>query len=97
MKRNEMPKNCVYVGRDRRIVDYVVPVMTIMSSGESEIIVKSRGACNNNNLSLSQYLLNKVLKGKIILKSIDVGTEELTNRDGRIVNVTTLCISYNKV
>lgn len=95
--RREIPRNCVYVSRDRRISDYVIPVMTMLNNGEGEIVIKSRGSCNNNNLSLSQYLLNKVLKGKLRLKGVVVGTDELKNRDGRMVAVTTLAIYYLKV
>lgn len=95
--KREMPSNVVYIGKDRKLMDYVTPILTIMNNGENEIIVKSRGQANNNNLSLNQYILNKVFKNQLRLKSIDVGTEALKNRDNNMVNVTTLCIKYLKV
>lgn len=93
----EMESNMIYVGKDKEITAYVLPILTIMNSGEKEIIVKSRGTCNNNNLSLNQYLLNRVMKNQLKVKSIDVGTEVLKNRNNQSVNVTTLQIVYVKV
>lgn len=95
--RPEIPSNVVYIGKDRSITDYALPIMTMMNNGETEIIVKSRGVCNNSNLSLNQYLLNKIFKGKLHVKSIDIGTEELRNKDKRLVNVTCLSLVYSVV
>jgi len=95
-KRHDLPKELIYVGKDRPLTDYVIPVTTILNNGGKEIIVKSRGQCNNNNLSLSQYLVNRVFKGVLRIKSIDVSTEVMRNED-RDVNVTVLTIVLVKV
>jgi len=96
-EKREIPKNTIYVSKDRKITEYITPILTVMNNGEKEILVKSRGQANSNNLSLNQYMLNKVFKGQLKVGSIDIGTEALPNKDNRVVNVTTLCIRYLKV
>lgn len=98
-EKQEMPSNVVYVSKDRKLMDYVTPILTIMNNdkNEKEIIVKSRGQANNNNLSLNQYILNKVFKNQLKLKSIDVGTEALLNKNNDTVNVTVLTLTYIKL
>jgi len=97
-KRHDLPKELIYVGKDRPLTDYVIPVTTILNNGGKEIIVKSRGQCNNNNLSLSQYLVNRVFKGVLRIKSIDVSTEVMKHDgDERLINVTVLTITLVKV
>jgi len=95
MDRN-IPDNVIYISRTRPLTDYVIPVMSIYNSGAERIIVKSRGSCNNSNLSLSQYLMNKAMRNMLKIAKVDVWTEQLKINEQKTINVTCLAVIYER-
>ncbi len=96
--KDEQPKakaadNVVYVGK-KPTMSYVMAVLTQFSSGQKEVFVKARGRSISTAVDVSEAVRNKFMKE---LKSeIKTSTEEITDREGRRLNVSVIDIKLNK-
>jgi DNA-binding protein len=82
--------NFFYVG-DKPLMNYVTAaVMHFTSANASEIILKARGKFMNHAIDASQVILNRFLKEQAELNTVKLGSEELVNKDGRKVRVSTI-------
>jgi len=65
------------------------------NAGEKEVVVKARGRAISRAVDTVELLRRAFVKD-VKIKSIDVGTEQLTGADGPARNVSTMEITLNK-
>ncbi len=85
-----------FVG-DKPLMNYVTAaVMHFTSRNSSEIILKARGKFMNRAIDASQVILNRFLKDQAELNGVKIGSEELVNKEGRKVRVSTIEINIKR-
>lgn len=85
--------NSIFVG-DKPFMNYVTGiVMQFTTHGQDEVIVKARGKYISRAVDISEMALKRYLSGKIIVRSIDIDSDEVTNREGETVRVSTIEIT----
>ena len=71
--------NTVFVGR-KPVLNYVLACLTLLKSGESEILVKARGRSISTAVDVVEVTKNRFLNDLIVV-DISIGTERLTSPD----------------
>ncbi len=71
--------NTVFVGR-KPVLNYVLACLTLLKSGESEVLVKARGRSISTAVDVVEVTKNRFVND---LKIVDIiiGTERLTSPD----------------
>ncbi|MEE8354863.1 MAG: DNA-binding protein Alba [Candidatus Bathyarchaeia archaeon] len=71
--------NTVFIGR-KPILNYVLACLTLLKSGESEVLIKARGRSISTAVDVVEVTKNRFVND---LKIVDIiiGTERLTSRD----------------
>ena len=87
-------ENAVFIGR-KPVMNYVVACMTYLNAGEKKVVVKARGQAISRAVDTVELLRRAFVKG-VEVKSIDIGTEELTGPEGQSRNVSTMEITLVK-
>ena len=88
-------ENTIYVG-NKPPMSYVLAVVTqFNSNGSNDVVVKARGRAISRAVDTAEIVRNRfVIDAKI--KEITIGTESLTNEEGRTSNVSSIEICLNK-
>ena len=86
--------NTVFIGR-KPVLNYVLACMTLFKSGQDEVLVKARGRSISTAVDVVEVTMNRFMPD-VKVGDISIGTEELTNDDGRTSNVSTIEIKINK-
>ena len=86
--------NVVFIGT-KPFMNYVTSVvMQFTIKGSNEVIIKARGRFINRAVDVAEVIRKKFLKDKNIdLKEIKIGSEELENKEGKKINVSTIEIT----
>ena len=87
----------VYIG-SKPPMDYVLAVMTRLSSGDSkEVVLKARGQAITTAVDVAEITRNRFLKD-LKVSRIAIGTEEMPAREGenRARMVSTMEITLSK-
>lgn len=71
-------------------------VMQFTTQGATEVIVKARGKFISRAVDISEVATKRFLAGQIHVKSIEINSEEFTNKEGRLVRVSTIEITLAK-
>jgi DNA-binding protein len=71
--------NTVFVGR-KPVLNYVLACLTLLKSGESEILVKARGRSISTAVDVVEVTRNRFLNDLKVV-DISIGTERLTSPD----------------
>ena len=87
-------ENAVFIGR-KPVMNYVVACMTYLNAGEKKVVVKARGQAISRAVDTVELLRRAFVKG-VEVKSIDIGTEELTGPEGQSRNVSSMEITLVK-
>ena len=87
-------ENVVYIG-NKPVMNYVLAVVTQMNSGASEVILKARGRAISRAVDVAEIVRNKFLLD-VKLGSINISTEEVSNKEGTTSNVSAIEIYLNK-
>ncbi len=87
-------ENAVFIGR-KPVMNYVVACMTYFNAGEKAVVVKARGRAISRAVDTVELLRRAFVKD-VDVKSIDIGTEELTRAEGGTRNVSTMEITLVK-
>ncbi|MCZ3364427.1 MULTISPECIES: DNA-binding protein Alba [Methanobacterium] len=87
-------ENIVYIG-NKPVMNYVLAVVTQMNSGTSEVILKARGRAISKAVDVAEIVRNRFITD-IKLGTIDISTEEVSNREGSNSNVSAIEIHLNK-
>ena len=71
--------NTVFVGR-KSVLNYVLACLTLLKSGESEVLVKARGRSINTAVDVVEVKKNRFVNDLKVV-DISIGTERLTSPD----------------
>ena len=80
--------NVIYVGR-KPPMNYVLAVVTQFQGSGSEVVVKARGKSISTAVDTAEIVRNRFIKDAEI-KDIKIGTESITNEEGRSSNVSSI-------
>ncbi|OPY24057.1 MAG: DNA/RNA-binding protein Alba [Methanobacterium sp. PtaU1.Bin242] len=81
-------ENVVYIG-NKPLMNYVLAVVTQMNNGSSEIMLKARGRSISRAVDVAEVVRNKFILDAEI-GTINISTEELSNREGSNSNVSAI-------
>jgi DNA-binding protein len=97
-KKMGMDSNIIYVG-NKPPMNYVTAIMAVLNSGTfSEVVLKARGNAISRAVDAAEITHNRFLTNAEV-KRIEIGTEVVTNEDGRKSNVSSIeiCLAMKKV
>jgi DNA-binding protein len=87
-------ENVIFVG-NKPPMSYVLAVVTQFNSGSNEVIIKARGRAISRAVDAAEITRNRFVTDAKI-KQIDIGTESITNEEGRTSNVSSIEITLAK-
>lgn len=88
-------ENVIFVGK-KPPMSYVLAVVTQFNAGGSdEVFIKARGRSISTAVDTAEIVRNKFITDSII-KEIKIGTESVTNEEGRTSNVSSIEICLTK-
>ncbi len=86
--------NIVYIG-NKPVMNYVLAVVTQMNGGIPEVMLKARGRAISRAVDVAEIVRNKFMSD-LELGTINISTEEVTNREGSNSNVSAIEIKLLK-
>ncbi len=84
-------ENIIYVG-NKPPMSYVLAIVTQFNGGSDEVIIKARGRAISRAVDAAEITRNRFVTDAEI-KEIKIGTESITNEEGRNSNVSSIEIS----
>ena len=87
-------ENVIFVG-NKPPMSYVLAIVTQFNSGSNEVIVKARGRAISRAVDAAEITRNRFVQDAKI-KQIEIGTESITNEEGRTSNVSSIEITLAK-
>jgi archaea-specific DNA-binding protein len=92
-RRND--ENIIFVGH-KPPMSYVLAVVTqFQGGGSDEVIIKARGRAISTAVDAAEIVRNRFIPDAK-LKDIKIGTESVTNEEGRTSNVSSIEICLTK-
>jgi DNA-binding protein len=92
--KEESEENVIYIG-NKPPMSYVLAVVTQFNSGSNDVIVKARGRAISRAVDAVEITRNRFVTDAKI-KEIRIGTESITNEEGRTTNVSSIEITLAK-
>jgi len=92
--KEESEENVIYIG-NKPPMSYVLAIVTQFNSGSSEVVVKARGRAISRAVDAAEITRNRFVTDAKI-KEIRIGTEAITNEEGRTSNVSSIEIALTK-
>jgi len=86
--KEESEENIIYVG-NKPPMSYVLAVVTQFNSGSNEVVIKARGRAISRAVDAAEITRNRFVTDAKI-KGIQIGTEAITNEEGRTSNVSSI-------
>jgi DNA-binding protein len=96
-KEIDTESNIIYVG-NKPPMNYVTAIMALLNSGSfTEVLLKARGNAISRAVDAAEITRNRFMTNMEV-KKIDIGTEAVTNEDGRKSNVSSIeiCLAMKK-
>lgn len=95
-EKSRSDENVVYIGH-KPPMNYVLAVVTQFNSGSDEVIIKARGRAISTAVDATEITRNRFVTDAVI-KEIKIGTESVTNEEGRTSNVSSIeiCLAKKK-
>ena len=96
-KKIDPNSNIIYVG-NKPPMNYVTAIMALLNSENfTEVVIKARGNAISRAVDAVEITRNRFFKN-VEVKQIDIGTEAMTNEDGRKSNVSSIeiCLAMKK-
>jgi len=84
-------ENTIFVG-NKPPMSYVLAVVTQFNGGSDEVVIKARGRAISRAVDTAEITRNRFVTDAKI-KDIKIGTESITNEEGRSSNVSSIEIS----
>ena len=82
-------ENTIFVG-NKPPMSYVLAVVTQFSNnGSDEVVVKARGRAISRAVDTAEIVRNRFVTDADV-KNINIGTESMTNEEGRTSNVSSI-------
>lgn len=79
--------NTVLVGK-KPVMNYVIAILTLVHQGVREVVVKARGRAISKAVDAVEIIRNRFLPGKVEVERIEIGSQTLTNPQGREARVS---------
>jgi DNA-binding protein len=92
--KKESEENVIYVG-NKPPMSYVLAVVTQFNSGSTEVVIKARGRAISRAVDAAEITRNRFVTDAKV-KEIRIGTEAITNEEGRTSNVSSIEIALTK-
>ncbi|MCE4614620.1 MAG: DNA-binding protein Alba [Desulfurococcales archaeon] len=90
------PANVILIGK-KPVMNYVLATLTLLSNTDAnEVIIKARGRSICKAVDTAEIVRNRFLKN-LDVKSVTIGSQQVTNPDGRTSRVSTVEIVLAKV
>jgi len=86
-------ENLVRVGK-KPVMNYVVACVTLFNSGADEIVLRARGQSINNAVDIVERL--KKFQKNLLVRNINIGSEDVTRPDGTRASISTIEIALKK-
>ena len=86
-------ENTIFVG-NKPPMSYVLAVVTQFNGGSDEVLIKARGRAISRAVDTAEITRNRFVQNAKI-KEIKIGTESITNEEGRSSNVSSIEISLS--
>ena len=86
-------ENTIFVG-NKPPMSYVLAVVTQFNGGSDEVVIKARGRAISRAVDTAEITRNRFVQNAKI-KEIKIGTESITNEEGRSSNVSSIEISLS--
>jgi len=95
-EERKIDENVIYVGR-KPPMSYVLAVVTQFNSGSTEVVIKARGRSISTAVDTAEIVRNRFVTDAE-LKDVKIGTESITNEEGRTSNVSSIeiCLTTKK-
>jgi DNA-binding protein len=93
-KEEVQEENVIYIG-NKPPMSYVLAVVTQFNSGSTEVVIKARGRAISRAVDAAEITRNRFVTDAKI-KEIKIGTESITNEEGRTSNVSSIEIALAK-
>ncbi len=94
--KKKFDSNIVFIG-DKPFLNYVTGVVMLFTTQNfSEIIVKARGKYISRAVDVVESANHRFLEDTIEVSNVKVGSEEVTNREGKKVRVSFIEITVKK-
>lgn len=90
-EKERSDENTIFVG-NKPPMSYVLAVVTQFNGGSDEVIIKARGRAISRAVDTAEITRNRFVQNAKI-KEIKIGTESITNEEGRSSNVSSIEIS----
>jgi DNA-binding protein len=88
-KKSKTNEDVIFVG-NKPSMSYVLAVVTqFQSTGSEEVVIKARGRAISRAVDTAEIVRNRFIKD-LILKDIKIGTESVTNEEGRSSNISSI-------
>lgn len=84
-------ENTIFVG-NKPPMSYVLAVVTQFNGGSDEVVIKARGRAISRAVDTAEITRNRFVTNARV-KEIKIGTENITNEEGRNSNVSSIEIS----
>jgi DNA-binding protein len=86
-------ENTIYVG-NKPPMSYVLAVVTQFNGGSEEVVIKARGRAISRAVDTAEITRNRFVQNAKV-KEIKIGTESITNEEGRSSNVSSIEIALS--
>ena len=94
MAENEAnDENTIFVG-NKPPMSYVLAVVTQFNGGSDIVLIKARGRAISRAVDTAEIVRNRFVKDAKV-KEIVIGTETITNEEGRSSNVSSIEITLS--
>jgi DNA-binding protein len=93
-KEEVAEENVIFIG-NKPPMSYVLAVVTQFNSGSNEVVIKARGRAISRAVDAAEITRNRFVTDAKI-KEIRIGTESITNEEGRTSNVSSIEIALAK-
>ena len=88
-EKRRTDENVIYVG-NKPPMSYVLAIVTqFQGSGSEEVVIKARGRAISRAVDAAEITRNRFVTDEEI-KDIKIGTESVTNEEGRTSNVSSI-------
>lgn len=79
--------NTILVGK-KPVMNYVIAVLTLIHQGVREVYLKARGRAISKAVDTVEIIRNRFLPGKVDIEDIKIGSQTVTNPQGREARVS---------
>ncbi|HVP99984.1 MAG TPA: DNA-binding protein Alba [Candidatus Thermoplasmatota archaeon] len=96
-KEIDTETNIIFVG-NKPPMNYVTAIMALLNSGSfTEVVLKARGNAISRAVDAAEITRNRFMTNMEV-KTVNIGTESVTNEDGRKSNVSSIeiCLAMKK-